>query len=94
MKLKYSPIRWNENAGIQGLPDTEIVPVDVNSIRIDGKLYEFDPLDVEWSDITKQTDGNILEANRVDGELRLVVRRFYTRFCQQWDTGEYHEIIW
>lgn len=94
MKIKYSPIKWNEYSGIEALPDTEIIPVDENSISVDGELYEFNPADVEWPDISTQTGGVIIEAIRIDGELYLVVRRFYTRFCHSWDTGDYHEIVW
>lgn len=94
MKLKYGPVKWNPYAKIQALPDTEIIPIDENSIRIDGELYEFDPLDVEWSDIREQTGDVITEAHRESGTLYLTIRRFYTRTCQPWDTGGYHEIVW
>lgn len=94
MKLKYSPVKWNPYAKIEALPDTEITPVDENSILIDGELFEFDELSVEFPDIRTQTRNYITEAKRESEELFITVRRFYTRTCQPWDTGGYHEIVW
>lgn len=94
MKIKYSPIKWNEYANIDASPDTEIIPFDKNSVCIDGKAFEFDELSVEFPEIRTQTGEKILEAHREDGELFLTVRRFYTQICQPWDTGGYHEIVW
>lgn len=94
MKIKYSPVKWNEYAKIEASPDTEIIPVDEDSVRIDSELYEFDPLSVEWTKIREQTRNFITEAHRENGELYLTIRRFYTRTCQPWDTGDYHEIVW
>ncbi len=93
MKIKYSPCKWNEYANIAASPNTEIISIDENRIKIDGEIYEFDPLDVEWPDIAEQTNGVIIEAHRSD-MLYLTIRRFYTQSCAEWDTGDYHEIIW
>lgn len=94
MKIKYNPCQWNEYANIEVLPDTKIIPIDENSIRIDGELYEFDELSVDFPDVRTQTEEKIIEAHREDAELYLTVMRFYTRTCQPWDTGGYHEIVW
>lgn len=94
MRIKYSPIKWNEYAQLPGNPDTQIEYVDENTLRIDEDEYVFDPESVEWPDIAEQTKGMILEAKRDEkGELWLVVRRFYTQLAWlDWDTGEYHEV--
>ena len=92
MKIKYSPVKWNEYAKINSLPDTEIKFIDENSIMIDGETYEFDE-GIQFPDITQQTNSVILDAYRdAGGELFLTVRRFYTESCKEWDTGGYHEI--
>jgi hypothetical protein len=62
---------------------------------IDGETYEFDSESVVWEDIATQTNGVILDAKRVDGELWLTVRRYYTTLQRpDWDTGDYHDIKW
>ena len=92
MKIKYSPIKWNEHAEIKAPADTIIKFKDENTIKIDGELYEFDIESVQFPDIHKQTDGVILEAHRTDNELFITVRRFYTDDCTSWDNGGYNEI--
>lgn len=93
MKIKYSPIKWNEYANIEAQPDTMIEFIDQNTITVDGQLYEFDNDSIVWPDIYEQTNGVITEARRDEtGELYLTVRRFYTHQCIEWDTGDYHEI--
>lgn len=94
MKIKYGPVKWNPYAKIEAMPDTVIEPVDDNSLKIDGELYEFDEQSVEFPEIRQQTNERILEAHREDGELYLTVMRFYTRTCHPWDTGGYHEVVW
>jgi hypothetical protein len=86
MKLKYSPV-YNDSQ------NTTIRYFDENTTLVDGKTYEFDLDTVIWDDVSAQTDGVILEAKRVDGELWLVVRRYYTDLkWPDWDTGDYHDI--
>jgi hypothetical protein len=86
MKLKYSPVHINTQ-------ETYIEYIDANTISIDGKTYEFDLDTVIWDDVSTQTNGVILEAKRVDGELWLIVRRYYTDLkWPDWDTGDYHDI--
>jgi hypothetical protein len=86
MKLKYSPI-YNDNQ------NTIIEYIDENTILVDGETYEFDLDTVIWDDISAQTNGVILEVKRVDGELCLTVRRYYTDIISpDWDTGDYHDI--
>ncbi|MBA4274032.1 MAG: hypothetical protein C0436_00100 [Alphaproteobacteria bacterium] len=97
MKIKYSPIKWNEYAAPQfpegTKPDTKIEILSANSLSIDGVEFEFDLQSVSWDSLSEQTQGRIIEAKRDDyGELWLVVRRFYTGSCS-WDTGEYYEVI-
>jgi len=93
MKIKYSPVLWNEYAKINAEHDTEIKVIDENTIEIDGKEYEFDTESVEWDDIVTQTDCVILDARRDNsGELYITVRRFYTKDCASWDTGDYHKM--
>ncbi len=95
MKIKYSPVKWNPYAKMATFPDTVINPVSEDSLIIDEELYEFDIASVMFPEVSEQTDGHILEAHRDEsGELFITVRRFYTQFCQSWDTGEYHEVIW
>lgn len=86
MFIKYSPCR----ASI----DSVIRVTDDNTITIDGAEYTFSPNGVEWPDIATQTAGAITHAERVDGVLRLVVRRFYDSPGRPaWDTGEYQEVL-
>jgi hypothetical protein len=86
MKIKYSPVHTDNQ-------NTVIEYVDENTIKIDGEVYEFDPESVVWEDITTQTEYLILEAKRIDGELWLTVRRYYTDIRHpDWDTGDYHDI--
>jgi hypothetical protein len=96
MKLKYSPCKWNPYAASQYADytksDTVITVMDDNALNIDGDTFEFDPMDVEWPTISTDTNGVILEAHRVDGELYVTVRRFYTGSCSDWDTRDYHEV--
>jgi len=93
MKIKYSPVKWNEYAKINAEPETRIKILDENTIEIDGKEYEFDTESVVWDDIFTQTDGVILDARRDNsGELYITVRRFYTNDCASWDTGNYHDV--
>jgi hypothetical protein len=86
MRIKYSPCHSDK--------DTKIAYLDENTIQIDDEVYEFDPESVEWPEIAEQTEFRILEAHRDEnGELWLVVRRFYTQLARpDWDTGDYHEI--
>jgi hypothetical protein len=75
------------------LSDTTIEYIDENTILVDGKTYEFYLDTVIWDDVSVQTDGIILEARRVDGELWLTIRRYYTDLERpEWDTGDYHDI--
>jgi hypothetical protein len=75
------------------LKDTTIEYIDENTILVDGKEYEFDLDTVIWDNVAAQTNGVILDARRVDGELWLVVRRYYTGIISpDWDTGGYHDI--
>ncbi len=86
MKLKYSPVHTDNQ-------NTVIEYVDENTIKIDGEVYEFDKESVVWDDIDVQTGYLILEAKRIDGELWLTVRRYYTDIRRpDWDTGDYHDI--
>jgi hypothetical protein len=86
MKLKYSPV-YNNNQ------NTIIEYTDENTVLVDGKTYEFGLDTVIWDDVSAQTDGVILEVKRVDGELWLTVRRYYTDLIRpDWDTGDYHDI--
>ena len=86
MKIKYSPVHTDNQ-------NTVIEYVDENTIMIDGEIYELDKESVIWEDITTQTDYRILEAKRIDGELWLTVRRYYTDIRRpDWDTGDYHGI--
>jgi len=87
MKIKYSPIK-SDNI------DTIIEPVDENTVKIDEEQYEFDPNSVVWPSIQEQTKGAINSAYRVDNELYLEIRRYYTYSCSLWDTGDYHDIVW
>ena len=92
MKLRYSPVKYNEHspACVGHKPDTEIIYVDENSISIDNEVYGFDPGMVAWPKVAQDTDGVILSASRdTSGELSLCVRRFYSSSCGTWDTGEY-----
>lgn len=83
MNLKYSPCKSSH--------DTQIKVTAENTITIDGEEYEFDD-SVIWPDIAEQTDGRVLEAHRIDGQLYITVRRFYTQSCSSWDTAEFHEV--
>jgi hypothetical protein len=86
MKIKYSPVHTDNKT-------TVIEYVDENTIKIDGEVYEFDKESIVWDDITEQTDYLILDAKRVDGELWLTIRRYYTDIRRpDWDTGDYHDI--
>lgn len=86
MKIKYSPCKTDDK-------DTKINIIDENILEIDGEVYEFDKESVVWDDITEQTDYLILDAKRVDGELWLTIRRYYTDIRRpEWDTGDYHDI--
>lgn len=91
MKIKYSPAVWNYDPNRITAQDTAIEAISENSIAIDGELYEFDTASVEFPDIVAQTNEHILEAHRDEsGELYLTVRRYYTKDCDAWDTGDYH----
>jgi hypothetical protein len=95
MKLKYSPVMYNEHspACVGYLSDTIIKYIDENTILVDGQTYEFDLGTVIWDAVSAQTDGVILDAKRVGGELWLTVRRYYTDIVRpDWDTGDYHDI--
>jgi hypothetical protein len=95
MKLRYSPVTYNDHSPACAgyLSDTTIECIDENTILVDGKTYEFGLGTVIWDDVSAQTDGAILEAKRVDGELWLTVRRYYTDLERpEWDTGDYHDI--
>lgn len=96
MKIKYSPCGWNPYAAHNfpdgTKPDTEIKVRNENTIEIDGKVFEFDTGSVQWPNISQQTEDRIIEARRESGWLYLTVRRFYTRSCSGWDTGDYHDV--
>jgi hypothetical protein len=81
MKIKYSPCRANT--------ETIIEKIDENTVRIDGEDYSFDAESILWDTITADTNYLIIDAHRIDGELWLTIRRFYTGACD-WDTGDYH----
>jgi len=83
MKIKYSPIKSNR--------DTEITPIE-NGVMIDGEEHVFPKELVEYTDVAEKSEGVILEAKRIDGELYLTVLRRYTGGRPAWDTGGYHEI--
>ena len=91
MKLKYSPVKYNEHspACVGRLSDTISIVMDDNSLNIDFELYEFDSSDVAWPTISADTDGVILEAHREGGELYVTVRRFYTIDWQSWYSEDY-----
>jgi hypothetical protein len=91
MKIKYSPVRWNEHSQIRAKENTEIFKKDENTILIDGEEFSFDIDSVQFSDIADNTNERILDAYRKDGELYLTIRRFYTESCVEWDTGEYND---
>jgi hypothetical protein len=75
------------------LSNTTIEYIDENTILVDEKTYKFDLDTVIWDDISVQTDDAVLEAKRVDGELYLTIRRYYTDLIRpDWDTGDYHDI--
>ena len=84
MHIKYSPCKHDR--------DTTIEAADANSVKIDGQLYEFDPISVQWLQVAADTEGIIIEAHREAGELYVTVRRFYSGNCADWDTGSYHEV--
>ena len=94
MKLKFSPILYNENsfACASCLPDTQIIVKDENTLSIDTEDYEFDPLDVSWPSIATDTGGVILEAHREGGVLYATIRRFYTSDWQSWYSPDYVEV--
>ena len=93
MKIKYSPVKWSSYALIDANSDTKIVWIDDNTISIDNDLYEFNADSVIFPYLCEITNGVILDAYRDEiGELYVTVRRFYTNSCEEWDTGEYHEI--
>lgn len=93
MKIKYSPVKFNEYADSKSPADTVIKYKDENTIRIDGELYEFDSESIQFPDVFTETDGIILEAHRDElNEFYVTVRRFYSNDCSAWDNGEYNEI--
>lgn len=93
MRIKYSPLKYNEYADTEAQPDTIISIINDNAIKVDDELYEFDFASIKFPDICALTEGVILEAYRDDSdELYITVRRSYTGDCTAWDTGEYHEI--
>ena len=86
MHIKYSPVNTEDK-------DTVVEYIDENTIKIDDEMYEFSLADVVWTEVDEQTGYAILEAKRVDGELFLTVRRYYTDIKRPiWDTGDYHDI--
>jgi hypothetical protein len=96
MKIKYSPCKWTPYAAHHfsptTKPDTIIKVLGPDTIQIDGELYEFSPLDVQWPKINEQTNGVIQEARRENGELFVTIRRFYTQSCSGWDTAQFHDV--
>ena len=82
MKLKYGPCLWNPYAAHHfpgALADTVIDVVDEDTLRIDGKDYEFPANGVSCPDIREQTGGVIEEAHRDEsGVLCATVRRFFS----------------
>jgi hypothetical protein len=97
MKLRYGPVRYNEFslACIGSSENTTIEPINENTVNVDDTPYEFDVNDVAWPTVSQDTNGIIIEAHRENGELFLTVRRFYSSsIVGDWDTGDYHEVIW
>jgi len=107
MKIKYSPCKWNPYAAsqfdISTKCDTDIIITGDNSLIIDGNEYDFDESTVEWpqKDYMKPdsppglmdlTNGRILEAHRIDGDLHLTVRIFYTGGMPPNCDAQYHEV--
>ncbi len=80
MKIWYSPCKTGK--------ETSIEIVNENKIIIDGFDFEFDANSIYWQDIYSQTEGKILDARRINGELHLKVLREYEKTCP-WDTGDY-----
>lgn len=96
MKLKYSPVKWNEfakhNLPPWTQPDTQVRVLSETMLELDGRCYEFDTNSINFEGLIESTNGEILEAFRQDGELYVTIRRFYTQGCSEWDTGEYHDV--
>jgi hypothetical protein len=85
MKIKYSPMPDITK------PATIIKVLNDYSIEVDGNTFTFDPLDGEWEDIAKQTNGVILEAHLENDEPYVTARRYYDGITHpDWDDGEYH----
>jgi len=108
MKIKYSPCNWNPYAAsqfdISTKPDTDIIVTGDNSLIIDGNEYDFDEATVEWPQkdymkpdsppgLTELTNGRIQEAHRVDGELYVTIRTFYTGSPPPLADNEYHGVL-
>jgi len=99
MKLKYGPCRWNPHAAhhfpANTRPDTVIEVMDENTLRVDGKDYEFPANGVSCPDIREQTNGVIEEAHRdADGTLCVTVRRFFSSPGGElaWYSDDYVEV--
>ena len=82
MKIKYSPCL--------ATPETQIKFIDDWSIEIDGELFEFSPILVEYPDVSDQTGGKILHAEVKDGELYLTVR-FQYQDKSIWENPDYYK---
>lgn len=94
MKIKYSPVKWNSYAkhaeGV--LADTVITYKNATTVTVDGTDYEFPTEYVTFPKVREDTKGVIRLAFRKDGTLYLTIRRYYTKTCKDWDTGDYHDV--
>jgi hypothetical protein len=83
--IKFSPCLAKKDTIIKRLSDT--------TISIDGEeIGPFDLDGVSWPNISTETVGAVSEAHRRDGDLYLVVTRFYSGSCSEWDSGDYHKM--
>jgi len=107
MFIKYSPCNWNPYAAsqfdISTKCDTDIIITGDSSLIIDGNEYDFDEATVEWPQkdymkpdsppgLMELTGGRIQEAHRIDGDLHLTVRIFYTGGMPPNCGLQYHEV--
>lgn len=82
MFIKFSPCKSDS--------DTQFYVKDINTFVINGTEYEFDNNSIMWTNICSQTNGDIIEAYRENGELYITIIRKYTRDCGAWDNGQYN----
>jgi len=97
MKLKYWPVKWPKHGPTRypdANPDTVYEKVDDNSLTRDGILLEFPAEGVTWDSeqLRTQTQGFIMGAERVEGELHITAKLFYTGVKPRIADGEYHEL--